>query len=113
MRENAHLRYFDMEGTAAMSLTMSHIDALENYLTERYGLFLTGRALWKAIGFQSGSAFRKAASRGALPIPTFRIDGRKGLFAYTSDVAKWASAVGARTAAPGENEEALPVVSQD
>jgi hypothetical protein len=71
-----------------------HKDAVETYLLDRYGPLLNGRSLWSAIGYQSSQAFRKAASRGALPVRTFHIDGRKGLFAYTSDVAHWLSAVG-------------------
>ncbi|WP_109477294.1 hypothetical protein [Paraburkholderia sp. C35] len=92
-----------------MKLSDARNDAVENYLIERYGLLLSGCSLWKAIGFLSSSAFRKAASRGALPVKTFRIEGRKGLFAYTSDVATWISGVGGST---GQIEEMKDVAAE-
>lgn len=48
-----------------------------------------GDALRKALGYRSGDAFRQAASRGTLPIHTFKIETRRGRFAMTKDVAKW------------------------
>jgi hypothetical protein len=89
-----------------MKLPKERNDAVENYLIERYGLLLSGCSLWKAIGFPSSSAFRKAASRGALPVKTFRIEGRKGLFAYTSDVARWINDVGGLTGPIEDMEDA-------
>ena len=91
-----------------MDQTTSQRDAIEHSLVERYGPFLTGRSLWKTIGFQSASAFRKAAARGALPIRTFRIEGRQGLFAYSVDVAKWIISVGSDSAAPDKDSKSLP-----
>lgn len=79
--------------------------AVERYLLEQHGLLLTGRALWKSIGFQSASAFRRAASRGALPVRTFKIEGRKGLFAYSSEVAEWIGAVGGQDTTRSKEEE--------
>jgi hypothetical protein len=91
-----------------MDQTTSPRDAIEHYLVERYGPFLTGHSLWKTIGFQSASAFRKAAARGALPVRTFRIEGRQGLFAYSAEVAKWISSVGGESLAPNEDSRSPP-----
>jgi hypothetical protein len=88
-----------------MDSMASHRDAVESYLVDRFGPFLTGRSLWKAIGFQSASAFRKAAARGALPVRTFRIEGRQGLFAYSVEVARWISSVGSEHSASGDARE--------
>ena len=39
--------------------------------------------------YNSSQAFRKAAARGDVPVRTFHIERRRGLFAYSSEVAQW------------------------
>jgi hypothetical protein len=62
-------------------------------LLERYGEIMDGPALIALFRFPSDRAFRRAAAKGVLPIPTFRIPGRPGTFARTRDVAEWLMAV--------------------
>jgi len=62
---------------------------LEQKLYNEHGPMMFGDALRKALGYRSGDAFRQAASRGTVPIHTFRIETRRGRFAMTKDVAKW------------------------
>lgn len=62
-------------------------------LLERYGEIMDGAALGALFRFPSDRAFRRAAAKGALPVPTFRIQGRPGTYARTRDVAEWLMAV--------------------
>lgn len=70
-------------------MSYARVQVIESALTERYGPLLSGRPLWQTLGYPSGQALRRAASRGVLPVPTFRLEHRRGLFAYTTDVARW------------------------
>lgn len=58
-------------------------------LLERYGPVLGGQNLRQVLGFASAAAFRKAASRGTLPVPVFNVPNRRGRFALTQEVAAW------------------------
>jgi len=58
-------------------------------LVEAHGLILSASATAKVLGFSSTDALRLARSRGRLPIPMFQVDGRRGWFASTRDVARW------------------------
>lgn len=46
-------------------------------------------SLRKALGFSSAEAFRTAVHSGRLPVPVFKIPGRQGWFARSTDVAAW------------------------
>ena len=48
-----------------------------------------GEALRAALGFPTTGAMRRALARGALPVPVFQMEGRRGRFALTKDVAGW------------------------
>ncbi len=61
----------------------------EAALTETLGPVIGGFALSKALGYRTQAAFRKAKQRGNLPITTFELEGRRGRFAATSDLAAW------------------------
>lgn len=63
-------------------------DYLE-HLTKIYGPLLASRDLWKILGFASPAAYRQSRTRGQLPITEFKIEGRRGKFALTLDVANW------------------------
>lgn len=68
----------------------------EQRLLERYRSPLVGAtALRTLLGFGSGQAFRVAARRERLPVPTFFQEGRRGRFARVSDLAAWLAAVDA------------------
>ena len=62
---------------------------LEAILTERYGLMLPSRVLWKLLGYPSTDAWRKAIQRKTRPVPIFQIPERNGYFALSRDVAVW------------------------
>ena len=63
-------------------------DYLE-HLTKMYGPLLASRDLWKILGYASPAAYRQSRVRGQLPIAEFKIEGRRGKFALTLDVANW------------------------
>ena len=65
------------------------VDAFEARLTRTLGAVVGGLALSRALGFPSQDAFRQAFSRGRLPIRVFELEGRRGRFALTSDIARW------------------------
>lgn len=50
------------------------------------GPLVGGTLLWKALGYQSGEAFRQSRHRKAVPIQTFEISGRRGAFAYKHEL---------------------------
>ena len=59
-------------------------------LLARFGLIVGGADLVRLLGYRSASAFRMAAHRGTLGVPTFFVRGRRGRCARTSDVVRWA-----------------------
>lgn len=58
-------------------------------LTSLYGPLIGGRDLGRALGFRTQEAFRQALKRGHMPIQTFKVEGRRGKFAMTADIAAW------------------------
>ena len=67
---------------------LSHV--LERDLYELYKTpMLSGENLQMALGFSSIDAYRRAQTRKKLPIPVFKIEGRRGTYALTKDVAAW------------------------
>lgn len=58
-------------------------------LVSRYGETLGSPALVKELGYPSAPAFQQALARGKVPVPTFRIEHRRGSFALARDVAEW------------------------
>lgn len=62
-----------------------------NDLKERHGELIGGKLLSKVLGFSSLDAMKRAIERGTLNIPTFFVEGRKGRFALTTDIADWLS----------------------
>lgn len=63
-------------------------DAGERLLRE-HGPLLGGDALPKALGFRTTAAMKKAMRSGHLRLNIFHIEGRRGLFCLTTDVAAW------------------------
>lgn len=63
--------------------------AFEERLTKIYGPLLASRDLWKVLGYSSPAAYRQSRIRGQIPVVEFKIDGRRGRFALTRDVAVW------------------------
>lgn len=58
-------------------------------LEANYGTLVGGDALRKELGYRTKRAFRRAVERRALPLPVFKIPRRRGVFAFTSDLANW------------------------
>lgn len=63
--------------------------ALEGQLLTNYGPLLGSRELWRVLGYSSPAAFRQAKFRNQLPIKVFEIEGGRGSFALTIEVAAW------------------------
>lgn len=88
--------------------TRLHSDAGPTLLRE-YGPLLGGDALRRALGFQSPQAFARARRLGILGISVFHIEGRRGYFARTPDVAAWldevAQNVPSRHSRPNKDNE--------
>lgn len=74
-----------------LACRLDGVDSLEQDLLARHGPLLSGEALLHALGYTSVDAFRQAKSRGTLPVPTFGLPHRRGVFALTRDVARWLS----------------------
>lgn len=47
----------------------------------------------RLLGFRTTKALSRARSAGRLPIPMFRVPGRRGWFAATQDIKAWLEAV--------------------
>ena len=60
-----------------------------NYLLEKYGALMTGKALWRTLGFQNSAAFRQAKAKERLGLRVFSIPNRRGTFAHTREVDRW------------------------
>ena len=64
---------------------------LENELLEKYGNVVGNSDLMHLLGFKSYSSFNRAVRMKFLEIDIFEIENRRGKFALTKDVAKWAN----------------------
>lgn len=62
---------------------------VRNTLLAAFGPILKGGDLVRALGFESFEALRQARRQKRLGIPIFAPPARRGLFAYTCDVADW------------------------
>lgn len=58
-------------------------------LTEKYGEILGMDVLKKVIGYKTIAALKYAIREDRLGIKTFFINGRRGRFVMTRDVAEW------------------------
>lgn len=58
-------------------------------LVERHGHMIGMRHLYKAMGFPSYDALKQCLHRQQLNLNLFYMEGRKGRFAMTADVADW------------------------
>ena len=83
---------------------MGRDDELAAQLLREYGPLLGGPALTRALGFRTGAALKKALRSEHLRLKIFHIEGRRGLFCLTTDVAAWlgqVSDVGEKAAPSG------------
>ena len=79
-------------------------EEIEKYF-ERYGPLMQGRDVWRALGYPSQDAFGMARRRGTIPVNLFQVPGRRGVFAYTADVARWVATIRLQGAATNPKEE--------
>lgn len=64
-------------------------DPLLTDLLAAHGELIGGADLAHCLGFKTPRAFQKAASARRLPVQTFSLNGRRGRFARTRDLAAW------------------------
>lgn len=57
-------------------------------LTATYGPFMDAKALCKVLCFPSVAALQAAKARGRLPFRPVPLEGRRGLFALTEEIAE-------------------------
>ena len=67
-----------------------------NKLYEEYGPLMWGEPLYKTLGYNNNTAFRQSVYRKKCPVDVFEIDGRKGRYAHTHEVAAWLASLGAK-----------------
>ncbi len=72
----------------AESLTPDRAE-LRNTMLAAFGPVLKGSELVRALGFDSIEALRQARRQKRVGVPVFLAPARRGLFAYTCDVADW------------------------
>ena len=60
-------------------------------LVSAYGPIIGGSNLRKVLGYSTSGAFRQAVYSKTVPIEIFTIEHRRGKFALSIDVAKWAA----------------------
>ena len=66
---------------------------LEEKLMCQFGPVIGGADLRQALGFRSAVTFRRAVRQEKLPVRVFELEGRKGWFALTTDIAAWLTRV--------------------
>ncbi len=62
---------------------------LEEDLLKLHGPVLTGESLTRSLGYVSKDAFRQSIARETVPVPIFKMEGRRGYYALTKEVAKY------------------------
>jgi len=62
---------------------------LAKSLTQQYGPLLKGKELMIHLGFSTPGSFARARKRGLLEVKVFDLEGRRGPFALTEEVAEW------------------------
>lgn len=63
-------------------------------LLTAHGELIGGADLARCLGFRTSRAFQKAAAADRLPVETFVLEGRRGRFARTRDIASWLASLG-------------------
>lgn len=66
-------------------------EKLEKALIQSYGHVLSSHDLWQVLGYKTVHAYRQARHRKTLPVPEFKIQGRRGYFVLTVNVARYLS----------------------
>lgn len=86
-----------------MTLPRATADELSAaWVASTYGGLVPAKDLSRLLGFPTPAALRRAHATGRLPVPLFRLQGRRGLFAHAGDVSAYMRAQGHATQAEGE-----------
>lgn len=62
---------------------------IEADLLKTWGPIVGGTDLARILGFRTAAAFRQAKATGRLPVPVFKLVGRKETYAFVKDIALW------------------------
>jgi len=62
---------------------------LMKWMLEKHGPLIGGNDLYAALGYRTYAAFHRARMSGDIHVEVFPIEGRRGFFALTADVAAW------------------------
>lgn len=79
---------------------------LENQLVSRYGPLMGGESLYRALGYTTVYAFRKAVAEGRLPF-VFSLPNARGRFALSTEVARWLYSARSETGEAASNPETV------
>lgn len=77
------------DSTAQCAQTENSLEELEVRLTRALGAVVGGGTLSRALGYQTQGAFRQSLARNRVPVPVFTLEGRRGRYALTADIARW------------------------
>lgn len=69
---------------------------LSRSLIQQYGPLVSGKELMRNLGFRSHSSFARARKKGLLGVAVFELEGRRGPFARTQDIADWMASLPGR-----------------
>ena len=78
---------------------------LRETLVEEFGYIMGAAGLRRAFGFATQAALRVAITKGHLPVNVFTMDGRKGPFAFTLEVAASLAALNTPIMAPDTKQQ--------
>lgn len=70
---------------------MSHppVRQLASELISLFGPIMGGQDLYSALGFKTYAAFHRCHLQGDLGVHIFKLPGRRGWYAFTTDIANW------------------------
>lgn len=74
------------------SKTLPVVPSMRESLIATYGPILDSKALCKILCFPSVAALNAAKTRGRLPFRVVELEGRRGVFARTLDIANYLDA---------------------
>lgn len=82
------------------------IDRRVQAIESQYGQLLSLSEVAEVLKYRTVGAVRKAHARGWLPIPLYRFDDRKGLFAKANELAEALELLGSSQPVPRKTKEA-------
>lgn len=74
---------------------MGQLSDLGEHLLKQHGPLIGNQDLTKVLGFRTSAAMKKAIRTGHLRLNIFHIEGRRGVFCLTTDVAAWLQQISA------------------